>query len=284
MIHLYTFVLVETWSGGNSIGILSKKHSTLFSVLFEIRHKVQTLYRPRSATIIQWFMSPHQHLGCFWVDIAFSLSFLHDPMLVNFLAASPPHINSSVKVPPFRQQGGSGEDGVRQAHTTLSYRPLAFQQTSPSKGFPGWSLAAVPWIRAVQLQRPVYRSDLSRKQKPLKNLKQKGFDVGIDYTGDGRAQRPARGQWGIQRLQRQEADTAAEQMGGGRVAELRGIVTRCRLDPLGPAPQQLEPERLCSCRKGGEVTIPPSLPPSASHSLALGKQPTWVTPLWFSTR
>lgn len=50
-------------------------------------------------------------------------------------------------------------------------------------------------------------------------------------------------------------------MGGGRVAELKGIVTRCRLEPHGPAPKQLEPERLYSCRKGGEVPIAPSLPP-----------------------
>lgn len=76
--------------------------------------------------------------------------------------------------------------------------------------------------------------DLTRKQKPLKNLKQKGFDVGIDSTRDGRAQRPARGQRGIQRLQRQEANTAAEQMGGGGGCRAQGYCHQAQAGTLWP--------------------------------------------------
>lgn len=60
--------------------------------------------------------------------------------------------------------------------------------------------------------------------------------TGIDYTEDGRAQSPAGGQGGIQRLQMSEADTAAGQRTEGRgfqssVCVGGRLVTRCRLEP-----------------------------------------------------
>lgn len=75
---------------------------------------------------------------------------------------------------------------------------------------------------------------------------------------------------GIQRLQRLVADTAAEQTGGAGAAELRGFVTRRRLEPHGPAQQQLG-QRACAAAEREEkyLLFPPYL--QCFPSSGLGK-------------
>lgn len=87
--------------------------------------------------------------------------------------ASPVSPNSTPLLKPLTLDSGScgsGEDGIRQAHTQLPRGPLAFQQSSPSKVFSCWSLAAHP---QSELTSPETRAS-------VENLKQKGFDVGVE--------------------------------------------------------------------------------------------------------
>ena len=110
--------------------------------------------------------------------------------------------------------------------------------------------------------------------------------TGIDYTGDGRAQSPAGGQGGVQRLQMSEADTAAGQRTDGRGFQSSGgLVTRCRLQPQWTdLPGNPWSQGAFAAAEEGKkyLLLPPypalHSPISASHPPVWEKQPTRVRP------
>ena len=79
-----------------------------------------------------------------------------------------------------------------------------FWQSVPLRGLEQLS----PWIQAAQLLRPVYQLGSNEKTETTREFETEGLGYRDWLYKDGRAKRPARGQCGIQRPLRLEADIA----------------------------------------------------------------------------